>query len=634
MTGPNSRLWSSPTGQWACLCFSLVLLGGIIGWNRYQDRVQIEGREQERLLAQARIVQNILGRGLVSLHSILGSQGQEWSKRKDDKDASVRLQVLDNALDGVRTLFILDARGVCRAASRPELLDRNLSEREYFKSSKERPDPDLLHVSPPFRSVLGVYIITVSRVIFGPDGKFAGLIAASLNPEFFTPLLASVLTAPEMRGTIAHGSGRLFLAAPDGIGLVDMDLNQPGTIFRRHMDSGRDSGVIRGRLAFTGENGFWGACTVKTPGVRTSNPLVVTIGRNPHAILTGWRNETLFQSTLYVLTLLASCVTLYLYQKRRKAYDLRIAGATQALEDKARFIKAVADGVPGMVGYWNEQLRCEFANRAYLEWFGKTQEQMLGISIQELMGEELFRKNESFIQAALWGEPQRFERTLKKPDGSIGHTLARYIPDERDGRVRGFFVLVSDISELKETQRELEARIQELNAQATTDVLTGIANRRNFLERAQVELARSGRYGLPLFFLMLDIDHFKSVNDTYGHSVGDEVLKHLARTLHHVLRTTDVVGRLGGEEFGVLLVQTAEDEAKLVAERLLKAVEASVVDIEGETIRYTVSIGLAEGARSENSVDELMKRADLALYNAKDTGRNRVCCFGEFETPR
>ena len=128
----------------------------------------------------------------------------------------------------------------------------------------------------------------------------------------------------------------------------------------------------------------------------------------------------------------------------------------KALEDRERFLRSLVDIIPGMVGYWTDELRCGFANQVYLEWFGKTQEEMRGIRIQDLMGAELFAKNEPFMRAALRGEPQHFERTLVKADGSTGYTWAHYLPDTDGERVRGFFVMVSDITQLKLAELQLE----------------------------------------------------------------------------------------------------------------------------------------------------------------------------------
>jgi len=128
-----------------------------------------------------------------------------------------------------------------------------------------------------------------------------------------------------------------------------------------------------------------------------------------------------------------------------------------ALTEKEHFLRALIDIIPGLVGYWDADLRCGFANIAYREWFGRTPEQMAGIRMQDLMGEALFQQNAPFIRAALAGEAQHFERTLTKADGSTGYTWAHYLPNVVNGQVQGFFVLVSDVTELKLTQLQLEA---------------------------------------------------------------------------------------------------------------------------------------------------------------------------------
>lgn len=177
-------------------------------------------------------------------------------------------------------------------------------------------------------------------------------------------------------------------------------------------------------------------------------------------------------------------------------------------------------------------------------------------------------------------------------------------------------------------QRHLRAFLLEVQLEraATTDPLTGLYNRRYFIETAERELARARRYSKPLSVLMLDIDHFKRINDTYGHPVGDEVLKLLARQAAPQLRKLDVLARLGGEEFAVLLSETGGDGAALLAERLRKSLSELTVRAMGATLKFTVSIGCAEVMVNSQGEDILsaLERADEALYRAKESGRNRV----------
>jgi diguanylate cyclase (GGDEF)-like protein/PAS domain S-box-containing protein len=170
-------------------------------------------------------------------------------------------------------------------------------------------------------------------------------------------------------------------------------------------------------------------------------------------------------------------------------------------------------------------------------------------------------------------------------------------------------------------QKQLEEQLREL---ATRDSLTGAANRRHFVELAQRERERSLRSKSALSLCLLDADNFKHINDDYGHAVGDHALMALSRAARAELRAADVLGRLGGEEFAILLPDTDLNGALVVAERVRAAVEsASVKDEEGEGIGVTISVGVAQ-MQADESIEALLKRADLALYAAKDRGRNRV----------
>jgi len=165
----------------------------------------------------------------------------------------------------------------------------------------------------------------------------------------------------------------------------------------------------------------------------------------------------------------------------------------------------------------------------------------------------------------------------------------------------------------------------DLEILATTDGLTTLLNRRHFESLARVEWARFQRYGRPLSLMLLDIDKFKSVNDRFGHDTGDLVIKAVAHICKSTKRQPDVLARLGGEEFVLLLPETDEASAEIAAERLRKAVQDHPLSLpDGSTLQVTISIGLAGATLSMASFEVLLKRADEALYEAKRTGRNKV----------
>ncbi|MFT3915007.1 MAG: sensor domain-containing diguanylate cyclase [Anaeromyxobacteraceae bacterium] len=191
---------------------------------------------------------------------------------------------------------------------------------------------------------------------------------------------------------------------------------------------------------------------------------------------------------------------------------------------------------------------------------------------------------------------------------------------DQDGGTR-WMLGIADVTEQKRT----EERLREL---ATTDPLTGALNRRQLYELAEEEVRRAERYWRPLCFAMLDLDHFKLVNDRFGHAVGDDALKAVAGAIRRSLRATDRLARHGGEEFVVMLPETPLATARGALERIRASVEGLRFEARGEPVRITVSAGVVAW-RSGESVDAVLDRADAALYEAKRTGRNRVVASGD-----
>ncbi|MGD9731805.1 MAG: diguanylate cyclase [Desulfamplus sp.] len=185
-------------------------------------------------------------------------------------------------------------------------------------------------------------------------------------------------------------------------------------------------------------------------------------------------------------------------------------------------------------------------------------------------------------------------------------------------------MLEEEIELRKESEERLKVISLKYQKMATQDYLTGVSNRRFFMERAQEELSRANRYTHPLTFMMMDIDHFKNINDTYGHHAGDQVLKNVASICTDNLRVHDLFGRIGGEEFSAMLPETNLNDAIVVAERIRKSVEDAEWAIDGKKVSCTISIGMSQLNDDSETLDNLMKKADAALYLAKSSGRNCI----------
>ncbi|MEL6546648.1 MAG: diguanylate cyclase [Myxococcota bacterium] len=201
--------------------------------------------------------------------------------------------------------------------------------------------------------------------------------------------------------------------------------------------------------------------------------------------------------------------------------------------------------------------------------------------------------------------------------GASDYVTKPYEPLELIARVRAHLSLKLLRDELRDKAKILE----ELSA---TDELTGLTNRRRFFEHLRVELSRAERHKTPTGLLMMDIDHFKSINDIHGHQGGDLALAAVGKLLKHRVRAYDIAARYGGEEFCVLLPDTPLKDAQEVAERLREGIEAIEVRHDGEPVSLTVSIGIAHAHGIAVEGPLLIKHADAALYAAKSAGRNRV----------
>jgi diguanylate cyclase (GGDEF)-like protein len=293
--------------------------------------------------------------------------------------------------------------------------------------------------------------------------------------------------------------------------------------------------------------------------------------------------------------------------------ERRVARRTRQLAETKSLLMFILDASPSEVTLVNAETgEVYFINRRLLDRLGRGPE-IDTLFIPELLVDEQER-NRFMDELDQYGRVDNWEVQIS-PDNPYWSSLSVKLV-EIEGKL-SHLLWGYDVSRHKELRTALEI-------QASTDPMTGLFNRRAFYERSALALESCKRYKHPCSVLMLDIDHFKRVNDTHGHAVGDEALRWISRTLRTVLRDVDIIGRLGGEEFAVILPHTDRQQALYAAERLRGTIAESTLICRGISLNLTVSVGLAFYSQAADSIENLLDSADKSLYLAKNNGRNRV----------
>jgi diguanylate cyclase (GGDEF)-like protein len=279
-------------------------------------------------------------------------------------------------------------------------------------------------------------------------------------------------------------------------------------------------------------------------------------------------------------------------------------------------------------------------NRFMQDHSGLSAEKVVGKSIfanfPELPRVWLTRKLESVFQLgsfafSSWEQrPYLFKFDHDRPiTGGVDFMQqdCTFMPLTREREVVAVCVTISDVTHVSIVQREREEAVAKLQEYADRDGLTGIAHRRYFEARLRDEYTRWQRYGGDMSLLLFDLDHFKKINDQFGHGVGDTVLREMAQRVAQVVRVQDTFGRFGGEEFALLLPCTPLEDAMQVAEKIRHTIGDAAVDVQGVPVPVTASVGGAAARVGVPNYDVLINEADAALYSAKRQGRNRSVAF-------
>jgi diguanylate cyclase (GGDEF)-like protein/PAS domain S-box-containing protein len=293
------------------------------------------------------------------------------------------------------------------------------------------------------------------------------------------------------------------------------------------------------------------------------------------------------------------------------------------LEDKVReqnrLLDAVLDNIDALVYMKDASRRFLYANRRAADAFGRPVEEVVGNLDSNLMpraaADRFWAQDQQIFQS---GERYAGEQTLEDAHGVARHYWSVIVPWSRPDGTPAIIGFSTDITELHDLKEDLQR-------QAVTDMLTGVANRRGFYAHAQQAFARCRERGVPLGLISIDIDHFKRINDRFGHLAGDQVLHDFAACCQGALRKEDLCARTGGEEFCIILPGVDLDAAFALAERLRALVaERRVGDVTAGT-SITASFGVTGMLAGDADFERLLRRVDRALYQAKQAGRNRTC---------
>lgn len=292
-----------------------------------------------------------------------------------------------------------------------------------------------------------------------------------------------------------------------------------------------------------------------------------------------------------------------------------------------RFLNTIFESINDPFNIIDRDFRIIKANESYAQMRGRTVEQLIGKRCYEVLHNrnavcEGCTVKETFDS----GKPCTKQKLVSFPGLSqVWIEIDTYPICDELGRVLSVIEYTKDITTRKRAEAERDILVSKLEHLSRTDDLTGLLNRRALVEKLEDEVRRAKRYRSKLALIICDIDYFKEVNDTYGHDVGDKFLQIVSNLLIKSLRSTDIIGRYGGDEFLVILPETLMEEAKETAERIRLSVEN--FELQGEDkdpVKITVSLGVAEFNIDKENINDLIKRADNALYMAKSRGRNKV----------
>lgn len=621
-------------GQWLLLCLVLAALGVIMAAAQWREISEVDRSEREQLRTQTRVANELLTSQIQSADAALRTLAASVERWRGPDGylpyAHEHLQRVADMVPGVRTFAVMDPDGICQLSNRPELLGQDVSQRDFFLQAAADKDGLWLHIAPPYQTVSNIWTVTVSRAIIRANGQLGGVVVATLSPGYFESLLKDLRYARDMRVTLIHDEGQIYVTSPPDLPVQSTQRPLYIPFFHEHLQAGLPETDHVGPGP-SGNARIAVAHTVGLEDLRATHRFVAVASRDTDAVYASWRVITTVLMGLWLTIAVLSSWALLRHQRSAARLSAKAEAAERAMRiSNARF-EQMARTIPCMLFDYDVSA----AGVVQVTYVGPYSRTLVGIAPELLLADftrfaqHIHEDDRPTFQAIMDGAMAtrlgyECEYRFWLPSGELRWLKTSATPgaSSRDSGITHFSGFVIDITDTKNQQLMLREM-------AYQDPLTLADNRRSFLEKLQAELSRVHRYGEQASLLMLDIDFFKKVNDTYGHVVGDAVLKHLVAVLREGLRGVDSLGRLGGEEFAVLLPGTGTEAAIQLAERLRQAVQLSPAVEAGQTVCFTISLGVVTLAPDMADIKHVLHQADKAMYHAKQSGRNRVCTADE-----
>jgi diguanylate cyclase (GGDEF)-like protein/PAS domain S-box-containing protein len=309
--------------EWLALLFALAVIGALIAWSLFKAHETVDATERDRLRVQARVVDDNVGQQLDGMYRALASVRGEFLATPVYSISTLlspRLKALSDAIPGVRSMVLLDADGTVVASSVDALLGRDFSDRDYFQKARDGRSADTLFVAPPLKTVIDSYTVIFVRAIYAPNGAFAGAAAAALEPEYFRVLMRSVLYAPDMRVSLGHGDGKVFVTMPVDARGSDDELPPAFAAIGRERIDPSATRIVVSAVAGTSETRMTALGQIAPPSLHMDKPLVIAVGRALPELFAPWRQQALAYSTFFALLSAGAAFGLYRGQWRRKSY--------------------------------------------------------------------------------------------------------------------------------------------------------------------------------------------------------------------------------------------------------------------------------------------------------------------------